>query len=178
MLSSEILSSQSISVVSQFSGLPPPDTVALRKITDVDNLRKSYVGEHWIVVGGEVFSRGITLPNLLVSLFGRVSVSQEQLLQFCRWFGHRQPEFTDLTTVMCQQVQKDQFRDLWSVVSRNYQALLAEYSAIKKGDRLLAPDQIKLIEIAGTMILANRNPTARRRRSIEPQPNLAKVCFL
>jgi hypothetical protein len=42
-----------------------------------------------IAVGGDVLSRGLTLPGLVVSYFHRRSVAYDTLMQMGRWFGYR-----------------------------------------------------------------------------------------
>lgn len=44
----------------------------------------------YIVVGGSVLSRGLTLEGLSVSFFLRISRQYDTLLQMGRWFGYRQ----------------------------------------------------------------------------------------
>lgn len=52
----------------------------------------------YIVVGGMLLSRGLTLPGLTVSYFIRNTQMYDTLMQMARWFGYRDG-YTDLTRV-------------------------------------------------------------------------------
>ena len=43
----------------------------------------------FIVVGGNILSRGLTLEGLVTSFFIRTSSAYDTLLQMGRWFGYR-----------------------------------------------------------------------------------------
>jgi Z1 domain len=55
-------------------------------------------GRVYIVIGGNVFSRGLTLEGLTVSFFIRSASAYDTLLQMGRWFGYR-PGYADLPRV-------------------------------------------------------------------------------
>jgi hypothetical protein len=133
--------SDSVSIVGKYSKKPPEGATQLSSMEDHAERRKKKLAEHWFVVGGEVFCRGITVPNLIVSLFGRIVTNQEQLLQFCRWFGHRKTEFRDLTAVICGPQQMRQFTLLWRTVSQNFKTLFEKYDDMTKrsdaGERVI-----------------------------------------
>ena len=52
-------------------------------------------GRIYIVIGGNVLSRGLTLEGLTVSFFIRSASAYDTLLQMGRWFGYR-PGYADL----------------------------------------------------------------------------------
>ena len=94
-------------------------------VNDFEDLKeRSTFKSHLFVVGGEVFSRGITIPNLIVTLFGRHVTTQEQLLQFCRCFGHRKSNQLDLLVVFGGNLQKCQYENLWTVAANNFGLVL------------------------------------------------------
>ena len=55
-------------------------------------------GKIFIVVGGNVLSRGLTLEGLTVSYFLRTTTMYDTLLQMGRWFGFR-PGYSDLPRI-------------------------------------------------------------------------------
>jgi hypothetical protein len=55
-------------------------------------------GQIYIVIGGNVLSRGLTLEGLTVSFFLRTASAYDTLLQMGRWFGFR-PGYEDLPRV-------------------------------------------------------------------------------
>lgn len=76
---------------------------------DADGLGRIYV-----VIGGNVLSRGLTLEGLTVSFFIRSASAYDTLLQMGRWFGYR-PGYADLARVWMTQELRDYFFDLASV---------------------------------------------------------------
>ncbi len=71
-------------------------------------------GRIYIVIGGNVLSRGLTLEGLTVSLFIRSASAYDTLLQMGRWFGYR-PGYADLARVWMTEELRDYFYDLASV---------------------------------------------------------------
>ena len=71
-------------------------------------------GRIYIVIGGNVLSRGLTLEGLTVSFFIRSASAYDTLLQMGRWFGYR-PGYADLARVWMTQELRDYFFDLASV---------------------------------------------------------------
>jgi len=71
-------------------------------------------GRIYIVVGGNVLSRGLTLEGLTVSFFIRSASAYDTLLQMGRWFGYR-PGYADLARVWMTEELRDYFHDLASV---------------------------------------------------------------
>lgn len=75
--------------------------------------RLDYTGEAktYIVVGGTVLARGLTLEGLSVSFFLRTSQQYDTLLQMGRWFGYRQG-YEDLPRLWTTQDLQTSFRAL------------------------------------------------------------------
>lgn len=71
-------------------------------------------GRIYIVIGGNVLSRGLTLEGLTVSFFIRSASAYDTLLQMGRWFGYR-PGYGDLARVWMTEELRDYFYDLASV---------------------------------------------------------------
>ena len=61
---------------------------------------KEQEGEEYnvIAIGGDKFSRGLTLEGLSISYFTRESKYYDTLMQMGRWFGFR-PKYADLCRV-------------------------------------------------------------------------------
>lgn len=66
------------------------------------------VGARYIVIGGFVLSRGLTLEGLMVSYYSRNGSAYDSLLQMCRWFGYR-PKYEDICRVYMSQINLDAF---------------------------------------------------------------------
>lgn len=63
--------------------------VVVENSVSVERLEYSDEPSTYIVVGGSVLSRGLTLEGLCVSFFLRTSRQYDTLLQMGRWFGYR-----------------------------------------------------------------------------------------
>lgn len=66
------------------------------------------VGARYIVIGGFVLSRGLTLEGLMISYYSRNGSAYDSLLQMCRWFGYR-PKYEDLCRIYMSQISLDAF---------------------------------------------------------------------
>ena len=66
------------------------------------------VGARFIVIGGFVLSRGLTLEGLMISYYSRNGSAYDSLLQMCRWFGYR-PKYEDLCRIFMSQINIDAF---------------------------------------------------------------------
>ncbi len=71
-------------------------------------------GRRYLVIGGNVLARGLTLEGLSVSYFLRSSSQYDTLMQMGRWFGFR-PGFGDLPRVWMEESVRDAFFDLATV---------------------------------------------------------------
>ena len=78
--------------------------------------RIDYTGEPrtYIVVGGSILSRGLTLEDLVVSYFLRSANQYDTLLQMGRWFGYRLG-YEDLPRIWMTETLKLKFRALAGV---------------------------------------------------------------
>lgn len=86
-------------------------------------------GRIYIVIGGNVLSRGLTLEGLTVSFFVRSASAYDTLLQMGRWFGYRHG-YADLPRVWMTDELKGYFFDL-AGVEREIRIDIDRYS---KGD--------------------------------------------
>ncbi len=68
----------------------------------------------YVVVGGNVLSRGLTLEGLAVSYFVRGASAYDTLLQMGRWFGYRSG-YADLPRIWLTNELRDFFYDLATV---------------------------------------------------------------
>lgn len=68
----------------------------------------------YIVVGGSILARGLTLEGLTVSFFLRTADQYDTLLQMGRWFGFR-PDYEDLPRIWMPEPLKLRFRELASI---------------------------------------------------------------
>lgn len=71
-------------------------------------------GQRYIVIGGNVISRGLTLEGLVSSFFMRTSRQYDTLMQMGRWFGYR-PGYEDLPRVWMTREMQDIFTSLATV---------------------------------------------------------------
>jgi hypothetical protein len=78
--------------------------------------RIDYTGspKTYIVVGGTILARGLTLEGLMVSYFLRSASQYDTLLQMGRWFGYR-PRYEDLPRIWMTDDLKLRFRSLAAV---------------------------------------------------------------
>jgi len=78
--------------------------------------RIDYTGDAktYIVVGGSILARGLTLEGLTVSFFLRTADQYDTLLQMGRWFGYR-PGYEDLPRIWMPEALKVRFRELASI---------------------------------------------------------------
>lgn len=72
------------------------------------------LGRIYVVVGGNVLSRGLTLSGLVVSYFVRSASAYDTLLQMGRWFGYRKG-YADLPRVWMTKELRGFFFDLAAV---------------------------------------------------------------
>ncbi len=104
-----------------FEELQPYIETVLRKVeTPVENgfseNRIDYESgaKIYIVVGGTVLARGLTLEGLMVSYFLRTTSQYDTLLQMGRWFGYRHG-YEDLPRIWMTTELKRSFRNLAAV---------------------------------------------------------------
>jgi hypothetical protein len=103
----------------------------------------------YIVVGGSVLARGLTIEGLTVSYFVRSSSQYDTLLQMGRWFGFR-PGYADLPRIWMTSDLAAAFRDL-ALVEAEIRADIAEYI---RRDETPADFAVRVRQIPGMAITA------------------------
>ena len=101
-----------------------------------DRIDYSVPGRRYIVIGGNVLARGLTLAGLVVSFFMRTSSQYDTLMQMGRWFGYR-PGYEDLPRIWMEEDVRDAFFDLATVEEE-----------IRRDIDTYAIDNVKPIEFA------------------------------
>lgn len=103
----------------------------------------------YIVVGGSVLARGLTIEGLTVSYFVRSSSQYDTLLQMGRWFGYR-PGYADLPRIWMTADLSAAFRDL-AAVEAEIREDIAEYV---RRDETPADFAVRIRQIPGMAITA------------------------
>lgn len=85
--------------------------VPIENGSSADRIDYGEVPRTYIVVGGSILARGLTLEGLMVSYFLRSSRQYDTLLQMGRWFGYR-PQYEDLPRIWMTEEQMLLFRGL------------------------------------------------------------------
>ncbi|MBT2189444.1 Z1 domain-containing protein [Sphingobium nicotianae] len=88
---------------------------------DYDGAPKTY-----IVVGGSILARGLTIEGLCVSYFLRTSSQYDTLLQMGRWFGYR-PDYEDMPRIWMTEALSTAFRSL-ALIEAEIREDVAEYA--------------------------------------------------
>jgi hypothetical protein len=81
----------------------------------------------FVVVGGDVLSRGLTLEGLAVSYFTRSATTYDTLMQMGRWFGYR-PGYGDLPRIWMTDDLKSNFYVLGGIDREMRQLIEKSYS--------------------------------------------------
>jgi hypothetical protein len=90
-----------------------PEVVVENAISDA-RLDFSEPGRRYIVIGGNVLARGLTIEGLVVSLFLRTASQYDTLMQMGRWFGYR-IGYEDLPRIWMPPEMAEYFRDMATV---------------------------------------------------------------
>jgi len=111
----------------------------------------------YIVVGGSILARGLTLEGLTVSYFLRSSLQYDTLLQMGRWFGYR-PGYEDLPRIWTTEDLASRFRSL-ARIELEVRNEIAQYL-----DRDLTPSDfaVRIRQIPGMHITARNKMRAAR----------------
>ena len=88
--------------------------VAVENGSSDDRIDYTAEARTYIVVGGSILARGLTLEGLMVSYFLRSSTQYDTLLQMGRWFGYR-AGYEDLPRIWTTEELKLKFRALAGV---------------------------------------------------------------
>lgn len=111
-----------------------PDVMSRTQVVSENYLtapeaRLSYEGNPgvFIVVGGDVLSRGLTLEGLVTSYFTRTASAYDTLMQMGRWFGYRHG-YEDLPRVWMTGELRSDFYDLAGIDREMRQLIERQYS--------------------------------------------------
>lgn len=112
-------------------------------------------GARFIVVGGFVLSRGLTLEGLMISYYSRNGSAYDSLLQMCRWFGYR-PKYEDLCRIYMSQINVDAF----GAVIEATEDLKQQFRIMKTNNK--TPDDFGLMvkrspDVLNTLLITSRN---------------------
>lgn len=113
-LPAEITSARAIAASELFDHLP--DVLGslefpIENGSSEDRINYSDPAKTYIVVGGSILARGLTLEGLMVSYFLRTANQYDTLLQMGRWFGYR-PGYEDLPRIWMPDDLRVRFRAL------------------------------------------------------------------
>ena len=116
-LPADITEAQAVSLDEIFAHLPGVlDVLEFPIENGASDDRIDYTGppRTYIVVGGSILARGLTLESLMVSYFLRSANQYDTLLQMGRWFGYRK-FYEDLPRIWMTEDLKLRFRALAAV---------------------------------------------------------------
>lgn len=118
------------------------------------------VGKRYIVVGGNVLARGLTIEGLVVSFFLRTSAQYCTLMQMGRWFGYRH-NFEDLPRIWMTDEMMSNFLDLATVEAE----IRYEIDVYEKSEHQITPLDmaIKIRKLPGLAITAKNKMMAATR---------------
>ena len=122
--------------------------------------RIDYTGEPktYIVTGGTILARGLTLEGLTVSYFLRSANQYDTLLQMGRWFGYR-PRYEDLPRIWMPEDLSLRFRSLATIE----QEVRDDIEQYRRHNRTPLDIAVRIRAIPGMAITgANRMRAARR----------------
>ena len=115
----------------------------------------------YVVVGGTILSRGLTLKGLMVSYFLRATSQYDTLLQMGRWFGYR-PGYADLPRIWTTSDLQFNFRDL-AAIEQEVREEIDQYRRQQKTPMDLA---VRIRVIPGMAITAANKMRAAQKCSI------------
>lgn len=109
----------------------------------------------FIVVGGDVLSRGLTLEGLSVSYFTRSASTYDTLMQMGRWFGYR-PGYGDLPRIWMTDELRSNFYVLGGIDREMRQLIEKSYSG-----NLTPKEFAPMIRIHPSLAVTSRMKMAR-----------------
>lgn len=129
-----------------------------------NNANPAQNGYYVIAVGGNCFSRGLTLEGLTTSFFFRNSRAYDTLMQMGRWFGYR-PDYYDLCRIYISQTIQNRFAGM-TVADIHLRETVKKIMAMPN---VTPEDFVIAIEIAAGMKVTSPN---RAGAGIETRPAL------
>lgn len=125
--------------------------------------RIDYTGEAktYIVVGGSILARGLTLEGLMVSYFLRTASQYDTLLQMGRWFGYRRG-YEDLPRIWIPTQLKLRFRSL-ALVEQEIRDDIEQY---RRQDLTPMEMAVRIRAIPGMAITAANKMRAARQCAV------------
>lgn len=123
--------------------------IVIENSASVVRLDFSVSARKYIVIGGSVLARGLTIEGLCVSYFVRTTSQYDTLLQMGRWFGFRRG-YEDLPRIWMTADLSEAFRDL-SIVETEIRADIGQFA-----ERGLTPADfaVRIRQIPGMTITA------------------------
>jgi transcriptional regulator with XRE-family HTH domain len=109
----------------------------------------------YIVVGGSVLARGLTIEGLMVSYFVRTTGQYDTLLQMGRWFGYR-PGYQDLPRIWMTSDLSSAFRDLATVEAE----IRGDIDTYRKREVTPADFAVRIRQIPGMTVTAAKKMIA------------------
>ena len=123
--------------------------IKIENWSSADRIDYSEPGRRYLVIGGNVLARGLTLNGLVVSCFVRSTSQYDTLMQMGRWFGYRHG-FEDLPRIWMEEAARDAFFDL-ATVEEEIRRDVSHYATAQ-----VTPEQfaVRIRKIPGLMITA------------------------
>lgn len=105
-----------------------------------------------IAIGGDSFSRGLTLEGLCVTYFCRTTAMYDTLLQMGRWFGYR-PNYADLVKIWMTQGEIDWYGEITSATME----LRDEIQRMRNEHKTPREFGLRVKQAPGSLIVTARN---------------------
>ena len=105
-----------------------------------------------IAIGGDSFSRGLTLEGLCVTYFCRTTAMYDTLLQMGRWFGYR-PNYDDLVKVWMTDAEMDWYGE----ITRATMELRDEIQRMRNAHKTPREFGLRVKQAPGSLIVTARN---------------------
>lgn len=123
--------------------------IKIENWSSTDRIDYSESGRRYLVIGGNVLARGLTLEGLVVSFFVRSTSQYDTLMQMGRWFGYR-PGFEDLPRIWMEVDARDAFFDL-ATIEEEIRRDVSHYATAQ-----VTPEEfaVRIRKIPGLMITA------------------------
>ena len=121
--------------------------VMVENWSSTERIDYSRPSQRYLVIGGNVLARGLTLNGLMVSFFMRTSSQYDTLMQMGRWFGYRRG-FEEIPRIWMEESIRDAFFEL-ATVEEEIRRDVARY-----GEENVTPQEfaVRIRQIPGLMI--------------------------